>query len=238
MVLMNLGSRKPNVPLVRDPHVSDVQGLQHRFMQNWILCGQKWIEMWIKMDSTLSFPSGNKWPSCIEQNDLIPQLDSLTNIGQLTFLHPGVWKGLHLNSDIVKPAGATDWIVAQGWPASANSSPKLLDLSQCKLDPERPWNRDEEHTLITLRKQKKTFAEIATRLRRKELQVVCKYIDIVPLRSSGFTADQRSPQLETREEISVYILWVGYDSSSVDGNQGGWRVYGYLEIHCETENGF
>src|SRR6266496_1858990 len=131
MVLMNLGLRNPNIASLADSCVSDVWGRRDRFMQTWILCGEKWIEMWVQMDSAPWFPSGNKWQSCIE-NNWMPQFDWLANTRGPTFLNPGAWKGLHIDGDVLKAADATDWIVVQG---SSATPPVLLDLSKNQVDP-------------------------------------------------------------------------------------------------------
>ena len=38
-----------------------------------------------------------------------------------------------------------------------------------------------------------------------------------------------------RSELVVYVLWVEYDTHPVYVSQRRWRVYGYHEIHCESE---
>ena len=198
MVLINLGAREANIPSLTESCVLDFQGLRDRFMRKWILCGQKWIEMWVQVDSAPWIPCRNTWRNSIE-NNWTSQIDWLTNTGGPTFLDPGVWKGLYIDRDVLKAAGATDWIVVQGPSAT---SPVSTNLSQHQLDPGRPLTRDEEYMLITLRKQKKKFAEIAMRLGRDELQVVCKYVDIVPLPSAGGPARQPNPEVGMREESS------------------------------------
>ena len=50
--------------------------------------------------------------NCIE-NNWTSQLDWLVDTGGPTFLDPGVWKGLHIDGDIMKAGGATDLIVVQ-----------------------------------------------------------------------------------------------------------------------------
>ena len=237
MIFINLGAREATIPSMRDPSISDARALPKGFVQALIWCGQRLIRMWIQVDSTPWATSENRWPSCIEQLTWQPQLAWFTNIGELRFVDPQVWKGLNISSNLLKPTGAIDCVVVQG-SGNAVRSHELVDFSQCQLDHDRPWSSDEEFTLITLREQEKSFAEIAERLCRSEFQVVCRYLDIVPSpKPDGFAhPPHREPVM--KEQISVYVLWVGYDVSSTDGSPSGWRVYGCLEVHCESENEF
>ena len=207
------------------------------FARTWILCGQRWIELWIQVNPA-RVPTATKWPSRIDQNAWRLQLDSLTKLGQLTFVEPKVWGGLHISSELLRPVKATDWIVVQGRTARAGTSPELLDGAQIQLDYNRPWNQDEEYALVSLRKEKKTFAEITRKLGREELQVACKYVDLVPLPSSSRTIDPPNSELITTERLLICIAWVGYECTGVNGNEGVWKVFGYVEIHCESQNGF
>jgi hypothetical protein len=230
---MNLGARKATIPSMQGHSTSDFWGLPNGFMQVLIWCGPRWVRIWIQVDSTPWTPSQNRWPNGIEQTACHPELAWLTNIGKLTFVDPQVWKGLHINSNLLKPlTGCTDCLIVQG-SGRAVHSVELVDFSQSQLDPDRPWSQNEEFTLITLRKQEKSFTEIAERLRRKEFQVVCKYLDIVPLPRSDSVPNPSSREPAMKEEISIYVLWVAYDPTSTDGNQSGWTVYSYIEIRCE-----
>jgi hypothetical protein len=236
-IFINLGAREAAIPSMRDPSISDVRALPKSFVQVLIWCGQRLIKMWIQVDSTPWGPSENRWPSCIERLTWQPQLAWFTNVGELRFVDPQVWKGLNISSNLLKPIGAIDCVVVQG-SGKAVPSRELVDFSQSQLDHDRPWSSDEEYTLITLREQEKSFAEIAERLCRNEFQVVCRYLDIVPSPKPDGFAHTPSREPVMKEQISVYVLWVGYDVSSTDGNPSGWRVYGCLEVHCESEHEF
>lgn len=120
-----------------------------------------------------------------------------------------------------------------------NTLPPLLtdeyaDLQRFELDSDRQWSREEEWVLVTLRRQGKTFQEIASRLCRKEFAVACKYLDIVPLPSTdGRRPNPVTPKPAVKEELSVCVLWIGYDPSSLKR----W-IYRHMEFHYESESGF
>lgn len=120
-----------------------------------------------------------------------------------------------------------------------NSFPPLLtneyaDFQHVEIDSDRQWSREEECALVTLRRQGKTFQEIASRLRRKEFAVACKYLDIVPLPSmDGRRPNPVTPEPVAKEELSVCVMWIGYHPSSLKR----W-IYRYTEFHYESESGF
>lgn len=216
-------------------------GLHPRgFIQTWIACGEKSVEIWIQID--LSFPSDKKrWPSGVEWNGGRNDAGWLSQVRHPQYLDLSAWKGISLISDAVRPPGATDWIMVQGRSLRATSAGELKDDSKIGVDTDAMWTLEEERILVSMRKRKKSFAEIAGKLRKKELQVVCKYVNMVSLPRTGSAGRRESaPQapLESAAmyELSLYILWVGYEAVAENSvNQGEWTVYGYCEIHCESK---
>jgi hypothetical protein len=223
---------------------SSAYGLRPRgFIQTWIVCGEKSVEIWIQIDP--SFPSDKKrWPSGVEWNGGRNDASWLSQIRHPQHLDPGAWKGISLISDAVRPPGATDWIMVQGRSLRASSASELKDDSKIGVDTDGAWTLEEERILVSMRKQKKSFAEIAGKLRKKELQVACKYVNMVslPRAESGGrreSAPQAPPESAVMYGLSLYILWIGYEAAAENSvNRGGWRVYGYCEVHCESKDAF
>lgn len=208
------------------------------FLQISLACGEKNLVMWIHIDSVV--PAIEKSPSGLEWKDGRTEFNWLSHIRQPWDLKFGALNGIELISDAVRPPGATDWMMVQGrWPKVTSPTTEMRYSRPKELDTERPWTSEEEMTLVKLRSKKKSFAEIARKLGRKELQVACKYFETVPFPTSGSVRKTASaPQTQSASinlrGISLYILWLGYDLPQTNGTQGGWRIYGYCEIHCDS----
>ena len=237
MVLMNLAANDAQISTSTDFVVIDATGFSQGNLKTRILCGRNCIDAWIQLDAANSSLSSDCYKiRGYDPSQWIPDLESLKQLERTPiFLDPNAWRGLQLNNDVLRPTGATDWVVvrAPSLPIGGNTHP--VNLSQ-QPDHKRPWSRDEDNTLLTLRKQKKSLAEIALVLGRKELEVMCRYMDIVPLRSVAGGIRDPVPR-EVTSELLVYVIWVGVDTHPVDVRQRGWRIYGYHKIHCDLEIG-
>lgn len=234
MVLMNLEANDGKFLTSTDLVITDVTGLSQGYLKTTILCGQNCIAMWIQVDASKPSPDDSNIRAYINPSQWKPDLESLKLFEQAPiFLNSEAWKGLQLNSDVLKPVGATDWVVVPGRSSRMSYTTDVVGPSQ-QTDTERPWSHEEDNTLLTMRKEKKSLAEIAVILGRKELDVMYRYMDIVPLRYSGGRVGDPGRAGPGMRSV-VYVLWVGYDTHPVDVSQRRWRVHGYHEIHCESE---
>ena len=186
---------------------SSICQLRQDSIQAWIMCGQTSVEVWIQIYS--SFPRNTRWPSHVEWNDGMPELGWLSDNDTPLFTQRDPSKGLCIVSTAIKPVEATDWTVMQSHSSRINRPAELRDDSKGGLSLDRPWTKEDENILISLRKQKKSFAEIARNLGRKEFDVASKYVEIVPLPRST-SAKKRGPVNQVYSESSrmlFYILW-------------------------------
>lgn len=186
---------------------SSVCHLRQDSIQAWILCGQTRVEVWIQIYS--SFPRNAKWPSQVDWNNGMPEFGWLSDNEMPSFIQRDASKGLHIVSGPIKPAEVIDWTVMQRHSSGTNRPAEMEDDSKDQVTLDRPWTKEEESILILLRKQKKSFVEIARNLGREEFDVASKYVEIVPLPRSA-SAKKRGPINQVYPEPSrmlFYILW-------------------------------
>jgi hypothetical protein len=179
------------------------------FFQTLLVCGEQRVLMCLHIDEP--FPAGTKSPSSLEWKDGTDDLNWLYGIRELltSFL-----KGIELSSDSLRPPGATDRIMVQD--RSPKDSSDTIERGYChptEPEIELPWTTEEKRILVMLRSKKTSFAEIGRKLGRTELQVACKYIEIVPFptsRSVRNIPSVRESQLEYAGErgASRSILWL------------------------------
>ena len=163
LIVLTKAEKRDNYSFVR-------QVCSQELVQASVLCGQNSLEVWIQVNYELPYSSQIR-PVRIEKKAKSKELYANEN----SFL---------LDSGAGSENNVT-WEFQPGGPIMQSHLETSYGTGVAKvsgeLKVEQPWTTAEEKSLIALRKQKKSFAEISRMLGRTELQVTCKYVEVVPI---------------------------------------------------------